>query len=606
MKWTIAIALSCLAFSSLCQISDSDKKKINKILGDGFVQGQIQESYPVKELCEGCTAELFAHRRLDTTGVFLNNEYVLFRSPISFKLNSEVFKMIKSKEVSLFEFEEFTHWVRDSIAREKLYFGLENGPACMNYDLEKNKRKLFDEDLEYVEYNSTAASAEVLKAHQPIKLNWEYKLDYNSQEFVATLADMYYPRPERLNRIRKFDQRKWHYNFIEENEDTASLIRHFPAIEGEYQPGKLNLFVPLIRDEFSWSRNGTWNFDEYAALSQLNSVVGKSEPVIGLKGFQTDAFCHWKQSNLQNEFDNAGLNYKVIVTLPTKSDLTQPITSKRAFEIPSRDYSAKWRISISDYYAFVNHVEDSIIREYLHDSLQVNLEAAKFLKGEKYYYCEGNMEYVAYDHSHRAENRHISPLNYKTKIKLNKWEVGPLVAEVNASMDSTGAVFTYSYFDCMKMVDEGVLKKRYHWWNKDYPDSTWRVVYEDSEESPMNRDLVLMMEYPSYFPSQLRSHRNLQAGMKTVQINVRPDKAGEISGESMIQNITYEQAMAYYNWIFPIQFATEESDWQDYVFPTKEQYEAVLQGERIYSVGRTIDYPSPTFRYVVHLFPKTN
>ena len=122
-------------------------------------------------------------------------------------------------EISNNEYRQFVQWVRDSIARDKIYVNEENrtsgykndewsdddAKAWINYqDL------YFDEaTMEFVEYDP---SDRVL-GREIFNLNWDRPINYEDPKLVPLLADMYYPQPERFFRRKEIDTRKLMYKY---------------------------------------------------------------------------------------------------------------------------------------------------------------------------------------------------------------------------------------------------------------------------------------------------------------------------------------------------------------------------------------------------------
>jgi hypothetical protein len=49
---------------------------------------------------------------------------------------------------------------------------------------------------------------------------------------------------------------------------------------------------------------------------------------------------------------------------------------------------------------------------------------------------------------------------------------------------------------------------------------------------------------------------------------------------------------------------TTHENWQQFVFPTEEQFKKVQTGEKVIIPAHSIEYPTPLFRYVVHFYNK--
>lgn len=111
-------------------------------------------------------------------------------------------------EITNNEYRQFVNWVRDSIARERIYEGLEEDEEAerfINY-----QEEYFDEGaLEWVEYES---SDRFINREQ-FSLNWDRQFAYNDPSLVPILADMYYPQPERYYKRKEIDTRKLRFKY---------------------------------------------------------------------------------------------------------------------------------------------------------------------------------------------------------------------------------------------------------------------------------------------------------------------------------------------------------------------------------------------------------
>ena len=107
------------------------------------------------------------------------------------------------------EYRQFVEWVRDSIAREKIYEGLdedEDAERYINYS-----ERYFDEGaLEYVDYDASDRQLN----REVFSLNWDRRINYNDEDVVPLLADMYYPQPQRYYKRREIDTRKLMFRYF--------------------------------------------------------------------------------------------------------------------------------------------------------------------------------------------------------------------------------------------------------------------------------------------------------------------------------------------------------------------------------------------------------
>jgi len=122
--------------------------------------------------------------------------------------------------------------------------------------------------------------------------------------------------------------------------------------------------------------------------------------------------------------------------------------------------------------------------------------------------------------------------------------------------------------------------------------------------NPVGKDLIIE-DYNALFQSTgIRTHENFARFIHQVEAPILPDSNS--TETEIIKKITYEQALAFYHWKYPIQKIKATDNWQDYVLPTKEQFERIQRGEQIIVEEKIVEFPSPVFRYVVHIYPTTN
>lgn len=604
MKLLATCCVMLVALGSICQISEANKKKINKIIGAEYKELKPQQNYPFREICEGCQVDSFAFRKFEITGVHYDNQYVMYQSPNSFKEGREKAKLISLYDVTIAEYQEFENYVRDSIARDKLFFGLEEDGDAENYLFVDENLVFKNRFGKLIVYDRSDRSDN----RSYYRLNWRTKFKYDDPELVPILADMYLPSLDRIHRLKVFDKRKYVYSYSDTYESFESLSdeekeRIAPdSVRCESSP-VFNLRAPIMANKFAWSERSEHPFDTFSALSRLSSNLIKDSGITGIEGFQANAFCHWKAEQIQKEFDDAELPYQVVVTLPMKEDLLELDRPVSRLTLDEYDYTEQWRITNIDYQKFMDHVRDSMLRQHLFFNLNQDEDAEKFIHHPGYYPAEGGLEYVEYERSDRDINRYYSTLNYKAKINLKNNEVKKLVSELDREINQKGYNYNFSYVESMQLAETGYYSpyvKRRNW-----SIDTWGLVGDSSNQILANKNHILGYVNCAGVCTRVNTYRTLYPFINHFQINVRPKSKIRIpENENLIQNITYEQAIAFYHWKYPIQFADEESDWHEFVYPSKEEFEKIKNGQMIKTRTRSVPYPMPTFRYVVHLYKK--
>ncbi len=543
----------------------AQESRIENLLGEGF------RSIPVvnrgySDLCKDCKLVFTQRRNADTSGIIYNNNYILFRNYVADPvIAGKSFAYIHEQPVSNAEFQEFQSWVRDSMARERIYVYFEGEKALEYITLETDKSKIslkehWDVSAQYRERGN---------------LNWNKKFSYSDPELIPILADLYLPQAERFYQKREFDSRKYAY----ENNEIW--------IDGR----NLENRTALITYPESFALESTSKFSETNALAQLYETQYPEMPVLVFSSAQARAFCQWKQEQLQKDFNSKGLNYKVAVTLPLNSELRSEQT---AFVVPAKDYTENWKITVQEYQEFVNAVRDSIVMEQLYEGLQDDIQRSKLLNHSKYYLDESALEMVTFDPSKLKGNRNVFPFQPVSFIyKKNKRQIDSLRSELPESeinfkywakdMARMAIIGTPTYYDRGEDHSERLpwdslghpigKTQRYGWYN--------RLMHVN--EALGNENLSL------FFYRYAIEHV-----VPTIPLNQQ-------TATEIVKGISYNQALAYYNWKFPIAKAGSTQNWQEYVFPTKEQFEAVQRGESIIIPEHQLPFPTPTFHYVVHV-----
>lgn len=122
-------------------------------------------------------------------------------------------------EISNNEYRQFVYWVRDSIAREKIY--LNENDRTSGKDNEDwtdddaqewiNYQDMYFNELdgEYVDYDPS----ERFDNREIFSLNWNKKIYYDDPKLVPLLADMYYPEGERFYNRKEINTNNLIYRY---------------------------------------------------------------------------------------------------------------------------------------------------------------------------------------------------------------------------------------------------------------------------------------------------------------------------------------------------------------------------------------------------------
>ncbi|MES2589328.1 MAG: hypothetical protein V4622_10125 [Bacteroidota bacterium] len=531
---------------SLTQISSSDSKKITKILGENFIELTPQKSYPYSSLNKNVIADTSLVVPDDTTGIYFNNEFLLFRSSIHFKEGSEIKKMMKTNYVSVAEYQEFQNYVRDSIAREILILGLAEDTHAEKYVLYDSKL-IKEKKLEIGSYDRVAM-------RKVFPLNWQKKISYTdlkNQEIMPLLEGLYLERKKRFYNGHDFD--KWKFIYKYNPNINAAYYEEFDSstIYADKLAIKKDVEISTFAKNYLWTKGSNSLNDQQAIFAQVYERLFVNYPVIGLNANQVIAFCHWKETKIQKEFKRKNLNFSLVISLPTYHDVKE-FNSNSCYLIREHNYSQQWQISNEEYEHYIKSVQDSILREFFYFEVAKDDVASEYIDYKDSYYDDVMRAWLDFDNSDRKENRLLFNLNLKTKFKNKN--------------DKEKSILDF-------LKNNGIYKK-----------PQYKYFYIDVKQLTLN------------------DNQNMEKFIIKIEIPILPDSTS--TETQIIKKITYEQALAFYHWKYPIHKIKATDNWQDFVLPSKEQFEKIKRGEQIIVEEKKVEFPSPVFRYVVHIYPK--
>jgi hypothetical protein len=638
MKTNLFLLFTFFAcFNSFSQLKSSEMKKISKIVGQDFIQLPTQKSYPYCPISKDLRVDMSTTLQNDTVGVSFQNEQLMWHDLISFSGRDEVLKLASTSYVSVAEYLEFQEYVRDSIARDNIYLNSVNNFGCWGGkmgdwtdDISKewiNYRDLYWDTLtkEYTEFDPSDREL----GRKLFNLNWDRPLNYNDPKLVPLIADLYYPTPERFYKVKEFDQRKLGYNY-----STRIIHPYSCGLDSIFQFYPFNLLsnkekylkkeeilieemTPTFIDYFSWAQKSKSERDHFSVLAQTYSKFHMNAPVIGINGPQAKAFCNWKQSVLQKELNKKELPYHIVLSLPTVEDQGIMNSGELQFIIPEKEFTNQWKITIEDYELFKEAVRDSVLRDFIYINCfqKADEKAAKFMSFQDLYFDEGYLEYVDFDPRDRILARSIFDLNYDTKIENLSVFDQAKVDSFKKTADYIQPYYKYYYLytkeigytgkfeiiDSLSTIKLNVLKLKNPDHRFDYYDEFYKEYWN---EYYYGKDLDLGGWNILNQSTSVRSHENLQAFIIPMYIKTESNLCTNKDPNAFFQDLSYEQALAYYAWKSPIYKANPKDEWQKFVLPSKEQFDEIQKGKQIILPERKVSYPTALFRYVVHVYPK--
>lgn len=590
--------------TSQAQVPDKDRATIEKLLGYKLKKIPSESDYFTYFECTTCTvdsSELFYGK---TNGATYDNEWVLYHDPVSFSTNTEILKLLRTSFVSVEEYLAFEKWVRDSIAMEHYYFGRDIPDYNAKFIVRDKKKVYYDKGKEIPSYQVYRE-----EMRSDITFDHSVEFDYDHPRYVPYLADMYLPYPQRYYGQREFDKRKLVYRYTASYERLAglpydSIAHYFPQhLSSSTGFGKIQLEIPILRNEYALA---TWS-EQYRDVPAVYSILGdlkfRKLAAYGLKGFQASAFCDWKTKMLQHELDQKGLEYRIVITLPSEQDAQIYPVDENTIAMEERAVMEQWRITNAEYREFVSFVQDSLIRDYLFYHLPSDKAANQLIQYEDFFFDEGSLEYVEFDPSDREWSRLFFPHDLKHKIKRTK-EVDSLLGFMEKTL-----VYRYMEMNAADRAFEGnyLHNARYL---RENPDIRYKLtgvlIWNDTmKKSRIGKDLQLGDVNLLGESNAIRTHNDLKRFIDQKVITLSVTDPSEVpDNDAHRTSLSYEEAMAYYNWRYPIQKAKETDAWQDFLYPSPGQYQAIIEGKDWVFPAQQLDYPGPLFRYVIHVYPK--
>jgi len=196
-------------------------------------------------------------------------------------------------EITNSEYRQFVYWVRDSIARRLL------GDQFEEF--------LITED----EYGNEI---------DPPYLNWDVDLEWDNEEYVDILNELYLPEKERFFRRKEIDTRKlvYEYEWVDLLQAAKKSNRYnyetksyegtvYDQVTGEERKitdrsafimkDKVNVYP----DTLCWISDFTYSFNEPWTEKYFWHPGFAEYPVVGVDWKQATAFCIWR-TQLQNNF----------------------------------------------------------------------------------------------------------------------------------------------------------------------------------------------------------------------------------------------------------------------------------------------------------------
>lgn len=197
-------------------------------------------------------------------------------------------------EITNNEYRQFVYWVRDSMVRRLLG------------DINPEKY-LIEEDPETGEL------------YDPPFLNWETEIDWEDEETVQTLEELYLPENERYFRKKEFDTRKMKYRYFWIDLKSAAKKDYSQEADPENasfanRPQGMNDRSVYVREEvinvypdtLCWIHDFPYSYNEPLTQSYFWHPTYDHYPVVGVNWNQARAFCVWRSAQFNNYLRSNG------------------------------------------------------------------------------------------------------------------------------------------------------------------------------------------------------------------------------------------------------------------------------------------------------------
>jgi len=270
---------------------------------------------------------------------------------------------IDQTEITNNEYRQFVEWVRDSMARERIYEGLDEDEEALRY--------INYEDMYFDE--GALEMAELDPSDRPLNrslfaLNWDRKFAYDDEELIPLLADLYYPSSERFYQRREIDTRKLVYKYYwidlreaarrgrveivpngnglngpDPNHRTLStpenpltgepqgLDRDMGYFNKKFQNSAIRghdnrqRFIireetPVFPDTLCWVRDFTYSFHDPMTNMYFWHPAYDNYPVVGITWVQAKAFSVWRTQLLNSWLQAMGDLFVNDFRLPTEAE----------------------------------------------------------------------------------------------------------------------------------------------------------------------------------------------------------------------------------------------------------------------------------------------
>lgn len=188
-------------------------------------------------------------------------------------------------EITNNEYRQFVYWVRDSIAH-----------------------LLIGEDhlLEEGEYGE--------------RINWDEYIEYDDEEYMEVLEEMYLPEHERFYRRREIDTRKLNFEYFWIDLKAAARKENREQGMKDRSVFIKRDIINVYPDTLAWIHDFTYSFNEPMTNMYFWHPAFDDYPVVGVTWKQARAFCIWRTQLLNSWLAHNDETFVQDFRLPSESE----------------------------------------------------------------------------------------------------------------------------------------------------------------------------------------------------------------------------------------------------------------------------------------------
>ncbi len=513
------------------------------------------------------------------------------------------------------DYDQFRAYIRDSIMRRTL---VQQDPDPLKWGFEMHEddgAKIHPSDWGL---NYDTKYEYMLPSEGAIAPN---RSKYGKRDM---LAEYFYGARERNGGPFKIDQRKLYYEFYWMDMVSANAYRRKikgtkvnktgqnGAIRGHTDLSKFIVaeWVSILRDTGFWYQtNLPENYKEWLTENYTTQEDYANMPVLGLTGYQAWAYCKWKEKvyvDLARRKGGTLLFPDIELSLPRKIQVDKHPVELPKIVVPEVN-NAWWRITNEDYKAFVQAVQDSLVRDGMSD--YVDPERCRIQTYDVYGEPQGIEDWVLNMDMSINEYYKNEDSGYQEEFEQKYLDKDKRFWKIHKTIAPQKLMYSYFWFDYPGA--NATSKYALMPGSETYEAYLYQLDSSDENGEPVGKDLNLSRINKLGNDAGVRSHEDITRFIVQEIINIYPVIPGsakvepydfETCPDCTIKGIVWEQAKAYYSWYInkrPGHQKMTKKNPTAKMKPTKEQWEQIMSGKTVILPAKEIELPVPTFRYVI-------